>query len=161
MVQIILKTYSHPPVQRAGGGRRSACLSWSTKSGWCCGVNRASSASTAQNWERKTGSETETISLMWETAVIVRGAYSCARYKPVVANGGESGDVQHQRGVKRAWLGRLTLRWRRAFVTKHPRPSHPPQLGALPWFLHSNQWTCKFINGLGLQLINSFPNYFE
>ena len=59
-------------------------------------------------------------------------------HTPVVTNSRQPGDVQHQRGVQWAWLCRLALRWRRAFVTQHAGPSHPPQLGALPRLLHNN-----------------------
>ena len=50
---------------------------------------------------------------------------------PVVRDGGKAGDVQHQGGVQRARLGRLALRRGGALVAQHPRPRHPPQLGAL------------------------------
>lgn len=75
---------------------------------------------------------------------LIQTEHRCTQNKPVVTNGCEPSDVQHQRGVQWAWLGRLALRWRRAFVTQHARPSHPPQLGALPWLLHNNQSKCYY-----------------
>lgn len=57
-------------------------------------------------------------------------------HQPVVTDSCEPGNVQHQRGVQRARLGRLALRRRRALVTQHAAAGHPPQLGALPRLLH-------------------------
>lgn len=92
--------------------------------------------------QRHTGSERDAPDIHLLGAVFITDLqthHSYTRYKPVVTDGRESSDVQHQRGVQRAWLGRLALRWRRALVTQHARARHPPQLGALPWLLLRHQ----------------------
>ncbi len=101
-------------------------------------MSLASSASTAQNWERLTGTKRQ----MLLVSNTVSESCTGAQHKPVVTNSCKPGDVQHQRGVQWAGLGRFALRWRRAFVTQHAGASHPPQLGALPRLLHNNQSRC-------------------
>ena len=142
------------PVLPAGEDHRSACLCWSTTSGWCCGVSPASSASTAQNWKGRTDRERVNSSIiqssshnwlmLWPLRELIGTLQVQYKYKPVVTNGCKPSNVQHQRGVQWAWLGRLALWWRRAFMTQHAGASHPPQLGALPWLLHKNYNSCIF-----------------
>lgn len=61
--------------------------------------------------------------------------------RPVVADSRQPSDVQHQRGVDGPRLRWFALRGGRALVTQHPGAAHPPQLRALPWFLHQQQRT--------------------
>ena len=152
----------HIPVLLAGEDHRSACLCWSTTSGWCYGASLASSALTAQNWEGRTGRQRVNFSITnllpfhgpvnkigkcydpWESS----RAPPQVQHQPVVTNGCKPGNVQHQRGVQWAWLGRLALWWRRAFMTQHAGASHPPQLGALPWLLHKkcHSWIFSYFH---------------
>lgn len=74
---------------------------------------------------------------------------------PVVADGCQSSDVQHQRRVDGTWLRWFALRGGRALMTQHPRTAHPPQLRTFPWFL----WTIGSVRDTTLQYQSATAAY--